>query len=640
MTGEHILIIHNDLNVCDLLERSTLRPAGYEVRSVQDFAAAEVLTKTNPPDLIILGGAFISEDNRDWIASLLNRIPALPLIVLGEQGNTAQPIAAMRQGAQDFLSLPLRKNEVQQAVRRALDRRMHWLEWIRSESFRHTHPLQRRLTELETLDKIGRSVTSSLDLDSVLSTVVESAVALTEADEGSLLLLDETSGELYMRAGRNFQDDFVRTFRLPIKDTLAGQVIQSGKPIMLNEKTPEKIKTAYLVHTLIYVPLTVHGRTIGVLGVDNRTSEHNFLEHHLALVSAMADFAAIAIENASLFTRSELERNKLETILTKIQDGVIITDNDGRLILVNKAAREAFELDESSLAGKPVGRVFHNLDLLEILSQDKQAVPSHTEISLEDGRVFNALLTPIPEVGLALMMQDITHLKELDRIKSDFVNTVSHDLRSPLTAIQGYIELIERVGSLNTQQLEFTRRIQISVQNITNLVNDLLDLGRIEAGFDAGKEVVHLVAIINYVVENLRARIVEKNLNLVLDLPAELPAMFGNPIRLRQMVSNLVSNAIKYTSHRGEIKVSAHLEGPQIILQVKDNGVGIPTIDQPFIFDKFYRASNVPVQVGGSGLGLAIVKTIVEDHQGRIWVDSSPGVGSTFTVVLPLVNLD
>jgi two-component system phosphate regulon sensor histidine kinase PhoR len=237
-------------------------------------------------------------------------------------------------------------------------------------------------------------------------------------------------------------------------------------------------------------------------------------------------------------------------------------------------------------------------------------------------------------------MQDITHLKELDRIKSDFVNTVSHDLRSPLTAIQGYIELIERVGSLNTQQLEFTRRIQISVQNITNLVNDLLDLGRIEAGFDAGKEVVHLVAIINYVVENLRARIVEKNLNLVLDLPAELPAMFGNPIRLRQMVSNLVSNAIKYTSHRGEIKVSAHLEGPQIILQVKDNGVGIPTIDQPFIFDKFYRASNVPVQVGGSGLGLAIVKTIVEDHQGRIWVDSSPGVGSTFTVVLPLVNLD
>ena len=168
MAGELILIIHNDQNASDLLERSTLRPAGYEVKCVQDLSAAEALIRTVPPELIILGSEFLDEKNTGWITSMLNRLPALPLIVLGDQGNAAQPVAAMRLGAQDFLSLPLRKNEVQQAVRRALDRRVHWLEWIRSESFKHTRPLQRRLTELETLDKIGRSVTSSLDLDSVL----------------------------------------------------------------------------------------------------------------------------------------------------------------------------------------------------------------------------------------------------------------------------------------------------------------------------------------------------------------------------------------------------------------------------------------------------------------------------------------
>jgi two-component system NtrC family sensor kinase len=527
---------------------------------------------------------------------------------------------------------------VLQAVSRAIQRRQRLTDWSRLESRRNTKTLQKRVDGLEALQRVGRSVTALLDLDNVLTVVVDSAVELTGAEEGSLLLLDEATGELYMRAARNFQDEFVRKFRLPIRDSLAGQVLRTGRPITIDEKTPQKIKTSYLVHTLIYVPLQVRGRVIGVLGVDNRQSGHPFLEDHIILVAALADFAAIAIDNARLYTRTEVERKKLETILTHVEDCVIVVDQDGRLVLANQTARSAFGVQDANPVGKPARDLFQHLDLLEILTDEKRPRPSRAEISLEDGRVFNAQLTTIPDVGLAITMQDITHLKELDRIKSDFVSTVSHDLRSPLTAILGYVELIDRAGPVTEQQREFIRRVQFSVNNITALINDLLDLGRIEAGFDARKEIVPLGAIINYAIEGLHSRLTEKDQKLATDIPDKLPTVLGNPVRLRQLMGNLIGNAIKYTPAHGNIIVRGHAEEGQIIIQVTDNGPGIPPTDQPYIFDKFYRASNVPMDTPGTGLGLAIVKSIVDNHQGRIWVDSSVGQGSTFTVVLPIAE--
>jgi two-component system, OmpR family, phosphate regulon sensor histidine kinase PhoR len=235
-------------------------------------------------------------------------------------------------------------------------------------------------------------------------------------------------------------------------------------------------------------------------------------------------------------------------------------------------------------------------------------------------------------------MQDITQLKELDRVKSDFVNTVSHDLRSPLTAILGYVELIERAGPVNDQQREFIRRVQFSVNNITSLINDLLDLGRIEAGFDVQKELVSLPSIIRYAIEGLRHRIQDKRLTLQMDIDEQLSNVLGNPVRLRQMVANLVGNAVQYTGAGGNLHIECQKEEGQAIIRVSDTGIGIPSQDQPYIFDKFYRASNIPLDSPGTGLGLAIVRSIVENHQGRIWVDSTIDEGTTFTVVFPFAD--
>jgi two-component system NtrC family sensor kinase len=198
------------------------------------------------------------------------------------------------------------------------------------------------------------------------------------------------------------------------------------------------------------------------------------------------------------------------------------------------------------------------------------------------------------------------------------------------------VDLLDRVGPVNDQQREFIHRVQNSVESITSLVNDLLELGRIEAGFDTQKEVVPLEGIIRYSLENLDGQILEKRMKIKLNLPEDIPQMRGNPIRLRQVLDNLIGNAIKYTPEGGAITIDVEVQNEQVILRITDTGPGIPPADQPHIFEKFYRASNVPKGVGGSGLGLAIVKSIVENHQGRIWVESLLGKGSAFTVVLPL----
>jgi PAS domain S-box-containing protein len=334
---------------------------------------------------------------------------------------------------------------------------------------------------------------------------------------------------------------------------------------------------------------------------------------------------------------SESERARLETVFNNIHDSVTILNPENIIQFVNPAMCRAFGIDAQAAIGKPILDVITHPDLLTLITlADTSDAYQYHEVSFPDGRVGNAQFTAIQGVGYALTMQDITYLKEVDRLRSEFVHTVSHDLRSPLTSVIGYSELIERVGPLNETQKEFISRIQDSIQHITSLINDLLDLGSIEAGMDTHREFVQLEGILRYTVNMLDGQIKSKQLKVHTEIAPSLPTLRANPIRLRQVFDNVIGNAIKYSHAAGEVDISIHAEENQVILQVTDHGPGIPTVDQPHIFDKFYRASNISSDVEGSGLGLAIVKNIVENHQGRIWVESTVGKGSTFFIVLPV----
>jgi two-component system NtrC family sensor kinase len=299
-----------------------------------------------------------------------------------------------------------------------------------------------------------------------------------------------------------------------------------------------------------------------------------------------------------------------------------------------------WNLVDADLTNRPVGEVIPSPavnDLFAEAGEDNR--PVHREVTLDDERTFNAQLTPVEGVGRVLMMQDITHLKELDRLKTEFVATVSHDLRTPLTTIQGYVELLPKVGPLNERQSQFVERVEGSVQNITDLINDLLDIRRIEAELDLEMEPYDLRDVIDDAIEPLRVPAEEKDQTLRWDRPEVLPLVRANPRRMKQVVTNLVNNAIKYTPKGGRISIEAAQDDEHVVVRVSDNGIGIPPSKQPRIFDRFYRVeSEETADIKGTGLGLAIVKAVVEKHKGRVWVDSTPGEGSVFTFVLPALE--
>jgi signal transduction histidine kinase len=267
------------------------------------------------------------------------------------------------------------------------------------------------------------------------------------------------------------------------------------------------------------------------------------------------------------------------------------------------------------------------------------------QIELEDGRVvsINLALVSLQNefLGTVSIFRDITHQVEVDRLKSDFVATVSHELRTPMTPIKGYVEflLMGGAGELNEQQRNFLEVVRNNVDRLSVLVNDLLDISRIEAG-KAGLswQAVDLKEVAEEMAEDLRRRVKEegKAMTVELKMPAHLPRVHGDLERVRQIITNLVDNAYTYTEANGTITLRAQALDGEVQLDVSDTGIGIRPADQERIFERFYRGEHPLVLASaGTGLGLPIVKQLIEMHNGRIWIDSTPGRGSTFSIALP-----
>ncbi len=634
---DHLLIVTSDAQVNFLLDR-VLRSNGYAITTLEEGADALKQADHLSFGLMIVGEKLKDGSGIDFAAEFLRLYPSTPILLFVNQDSPDLLKRVMRLGVNDYLTPPLRAEEILRAVKNAMDLANRRKEAQLLEARRYSTSLQHQLDDLEVISQLGREVTGSLDVDKVLAAVIDAAIQITQAEEGSLLLIDEQSGELYMRAARNFQDEFARTFRTSITDSLAGSVIRTGEAVLMDENTPQKIKTAYLVQSLAYVPLELNGHVIGVLGVDNRQNHMPLTQRHVKLLKVLAGYAVTALENARLYNDTLLERNRLETILTNIQDGVIILDTDLRLVLINRMLRDLFKIpQDQSIRGKLAAEVIPNQEeVIDLIQACENGLFNRIETEVDANHVFSAEAVKIPEVGIVVTMNDITNLKKLDRIKSDFVHSVSHDLRTPLTAIAGYVELLDRVGPINDTQRDFVRRVLTSVTNMTRLMDDLLELGRVEAGFDENKEALQAEQIIQLVVDESQKQLNTKNLTLTLDMAKEMPTLVANPIQLHQIFNRLLDNAIKYTHPGGKITVSSRVEENQVIVQVADTGIGIPPMDLPYVFEKFYRAINASLESPGAGLGLSIVKSAVEAHGGRVWVDSTLGECTVFTVVLPL----
>jgi two-component system NtrC family sensor kinase len=330
---------------------------------------------------------------------------------------------------------------------------------------------------------------------------------------------------------------------------------------------------------------------------------------------------------------------QLASLIQQSQSPVVATDTGGRIRECNHAAQQIFQLDQPCI-GKPLAQTILIEDFLVLFDsqpdEENPVVLRSGEISFAgEEKVFSVQVTHVWQVGALAILQNVSHLRQIDRIKSEFVNTLSRDLRSPLTAIVGYVELLERMGPLNEQQRSFIGRIIFSTQSITNHINNMLNLNRIETEYDIERQSVQMSVIIRYAQEAVQERVQQKSQHLIVNVMSNLPHVYGNPIRLRQLIMHLLENSIRYTPQNGHIRVSLSRKQEFVLLEVSDTGIGISVDEQPYIFEKFYRGTNASQVIEGSGLGLTIVKSIVEQHHGRIWVQSQKDAGSTFTVMLP-----
>ncbi len=634
---ELVLLALDETPTRQMLSRA-LRALNYETVSVGDIRGVNKILHESSPALVLLSARLQGESNLPLIETLRTQSPTLPIVFLADEEFKADGRAVLRSGVSAYLEPPLKTDEIIEAIESSLKRARQLGDWLRQRITYTTSSLEKRISEWQILLELSREINSSLDLDEVLQKIVSTAVELTHAEEGSLLLLSQDGTKLYMRAGHNFEPGFVDEFLIPVEGSIAGDVVRSGQPFTYNKDEAHKIKTAYLIQGLIYVPLKLHDEIIGVLGVDNRLRQTPFSEHDTLMLSLLAEDAAIAIENARLYQNVSTERQKFETVITNMDDALLMLDLESRIQIMNQSMANALELDPNSVIGQKASDVLPEGELRELLKKPQQNVAPQHEINLENEHIYSAQYTYLPDVGVALTMQDISYFKEINRMKDDFVHTVSHDLRSPLTAVLGYTELLERVGAMNDMQKQFVQRIRDSVSNITSLIDELLDLGRIESGFDSEREMVKLEQILEYTLLNFESLYKQKEQTLEVDLAPNLPPLYGNPLRLRQMCDNLIANAIKYTQNGRKISIHLYVQTNELILKIADQGPGIPREDQAHIFEKFYRSRNVVSLEKGAGLGLAIVKTIVENHHGRIWVESTLGEGSTFVVVLPAIR--
>ncbi|MEJ2758643.1 MAG: ATP-binding protein, partial [Anaerolineales bacterium] len=343
-------------------------------------------------------------------------------------------------------------------------------------------------------------------------------------------------------------------------------------------------------------------------------------------------------------TYQALDGQRMEAILASTLEPLLVTDHQNQLLLANPAAQKLLEKTNEELIGKPVAQIIEHETLRKILtSEEGDTTPKPTEITFPNNQIYFVTASPVKvegkKMGRVCLLRNITHYKELDAMKSEFVDTVNHDLRAPLTTMRGYATMLDMVGDLNEQQSRYVKKIVQGVENMSRLVNSLLDLGRIEAGVGLKLELLPFTDIVRQVSEALRVEAIQKQIDFQVHLPEEtMPVVQADQALLERAIQNLIDNAIKFTPPQGKVEIDLYQDGENsIVLKVKDTGVGISPVDMPRLFERFYRGANRAAQnEKGSGLGLAIVKSIIERHHGTVSADSLLGKGSVFTITLPI----
>ncbi|TAK01728.1 PAS domain S-box protein [bacterium] len=527
--------------------------------------------------------------------------------------------------------------------------------------------LPARTKDLSALLRIAETATQSLDTEKILNDTLNESLAFLGFDVGFIRILDPETRNLVVRVARGLRSREFLSSIIPIdshqlspskivydtKDVYVASDIR--KDPLYKNRTMERegvISTAA-------APVLSKKRVIGVIVVGSRRF-HKFAKREINLLKAFGSQLGAALENAHLY--GEVHRGKayIENLVENAGDAIVSTNMEDWILTWNRGAEVIFGYGKEEAIGQnlaillPPGRLRELEEIRNKVQLTGVIRNLEARRKRKDGVIIDVALavslindTKGHVTGFLHLAKDITEkkryehrLKELDKMKSDFVSNVSHELRTPLTAVKGSVDnmLDGLTGTLNDKQVRYLTRIKSNADRLTRLINDILDLSRIEAGkIDLKPAVLPLVTLAKEVAEGLRPVAVDKLISLEVASPDASVTAWADRDKVIQVLMNLVGNAVKFTPTHGKVSVAVERNGDEWVqTSVADTGPGIPLEEANKIFDKFYQIAQIGKQKArGTGLGLAISKALVEMHGGRIWVESEVGRGSTFFFTLP-----
>lgn len=509
---------------------------------------------------------------------------------------------------------------------------------------------RQRLSEVATLYTLSKEISGTLDLQAVLDTIVVALRQAVGCRGCCIFLLDQSGEQLEIKAADGLKPHWRQMAKLRLGEGIAGLAAAENRTIYLPDthKEPAFIFFDEEVRSLMVTPLVAHGEVIGTINVDdNRPNAFGRTQERLLAIAATQ--AGIVIENARLFARVSAERQQIQAIIQHMADGLLLINNQGVIITCNQALAAMLGLHPGQIIGQKVHSPNLEPNLASVTAAATQLARTGVlakEVVIETPRprtlqVFSTVVVDNDKnpVGEVRVVHDVTKERELEQLKDDFISTVSHELRTPLFSIHGFAQVLLEEEHLDpATRAEFLATIQQQAAQLSEMVNNLLDLSKFDEGrlvFE--KKPVAILDVIHQTMLKLQGFAHERNVHLQSNLPDYLPHIIGDKYRLEQVLTNLIGNAIKFTETEGQVLVSASKATNEILVEVKDNGIGIPPEALDQIFSRYYQVEHESERSAmGSGLGLHIAQKIVEGHGGRIWAESAAGQGSTFRFTLPL----
>lgn len=501
--------------------------------------------------------------------------------------------------------------------------------------------LHQHTSQLQLLAEIAQHVAAGSDLPVTLTSALEAAAVVTQASSARLIL--ERSAESITVAAGLEQEALVAADLL-IHDycQLEGRLevvdVTSLTPLDLSRLT--SVLTALIA---IPLPLQKVQHATLWLGFDHAPQ---LTEAQREILNLLALQAAIAINTSYSEDAARTGTEQLTALLETDTEPIIIVDKKYLIRVFNPAAELLFNAKAAEVIGKPFESVIEHQSLRDFLLAGANSSPD-IEFTSDDHRTFSPHVAEVRSEngtlkGWLLVLRDVTRFQRLSENMSNFLHTVSHDIRSPMTAAKGFLDMLSMVGPLNEKQEKFIEKITTSINDMTNLVEKVLDAGRLDPMMDVyaiRREPCDPAAMINKVVSTLSPVATSKGIALVADIGSDVPIMNIDEMMTERALMNLVENAVKYTPDGGKVWVQAYVRDDYLVLAVRDNGYGIAPEDQKRLFERGERVRRQEHKgIRGSGLGLFIVRNVARKHNGLATLESEPGQGSIFSIAIPLAG--